>query len=254
MSGIFETHAHFDDHSFDEDRDEVISRVHETVDYVINCCASVRSLSFVPDMCERYDFMYFSAGLHPEEIIGVDMSIIDTVERAAMHPKCVAIGEIGFDYHFDDGESKELQAKWFEEQLILAQKLQKPVIIHSRDATADTIEMLKKYRPRGVMHCFSGSVETMREVIGLGMYIGLGGPVTFKNARHAVEVASAIPLERLLLETDAPYMAPAPFRGKRNDSSLIKYIAEKIAELRGITYEELLQITSDNAKTLFGIK
>ncbi len=254
MPEIFETHAHFDDHAFDEDRDEVLLEVHKTVGHIINCCASVRSLTAVPALSEKYDFMYFSAGLHPEEIIGVDLSVLDEVERVAKHQKCVAIGEIGFDYHFDDGESKELQAKWFEEQLKIAEKLQKPVIIHSRDATADTMEMLKKYRPKGVMHCFSGSVETMREVVGLGMYIGLGGPVTFKNARHAVEVASAIPLDRLLLETDAPYMAPAPFRGKRNDSSLLKYVAEKIADLRGITYDEVLEITEQNAKNLFNIK
>lgn len=254
MPTIFETHAHYDDHAFDNDRDQLLTEVHKTVGYVINCCASVRSLTAVPMLCEKYDFMYFAAGLHPEEIIGVDFSKMDDIKKAAEHPKCVAVGEIGYDYHFDDGESKELQKEWFEKQLILAQELEKPVIIHSRDATKDTLDMLKKYTPKGVMHCFSGSVETMNEVLNLGMYIGLGGPVTFKNARHAVEVASVIPLDRLLLETDAPYMAPAPFRGTRNDSSLIRYIAEKIADLRGISYEQLLQITEENAKTLFKIK
>lgn len=254
MPKIFETHAHFDDPSFDDDRDRVLNEVHKTVGHIINCCASVRSLTAVPALSEKYGFMYFSAGLHPEEITDVDFSVLKQIEEVAKHPKCVAIGEIGFDYHFDDGESKELQKKWFEEQLDIAKRLQKPVIIHSRDATADTLSVLRDHRPNGVMHCFSGSVETMKEVLSLGLYIGLGGPVTFKNARHAVEVASVIPLDRLLLETDAPYMAPAPFRGKRNDSSLIKYVAEKIAELRNLTYDEVLEITEKNAKTLFNIK
>ena len=163
------------------------------------------------------------------------------------------MGEIGLDYHWFVECPKDRQKKVFSAQLELAEELSLPVIIHDREAHADTLEFLQRYRPSGVVHCFSGSVETAREILKLGMYIGLGGAVTFKNARHSVEAAREIPLERLLLETDAPYMAPVPFRGKRNDSSLIAYVAEKIGEIRGIPAEAVLHAAAENTRRLFGI-
>ena len=168
-------------------------------------------------------------------------------------PKIVAVGEIGLDYHWLDACPKDRQQEVFATQLELARELALPVAVHDREAHADTLEFLKKYKPAGVVHCFSGSWETAREILDLGMYIGLGGVVTFKNARHAVEVARNIPLERLVLETDAPYMAPVPYRGKRNDSSLIPLVAEKIGELRGLEAQAVLDITAENAARLFGL-
>ena len=165
----------------------------------------------------------------------------------------VAVGEIGLDYHWLDACPKERQQEVFDQQLELANKVSLPVVVHDREAHADTLAFLRKHRPQGVLHCFSGSWETAKEVLGLGLYIGLGGVVTFKNARHAVEVAQKIPLERLLLETDAPYMAPVPYRGKRNDSSLIAHVAEKIGELRGMDPQEVLDATAENTRRLFGL-
>ena len=165
----------------------------------------------------------------------------------------VALGEIGLDYHYDDMAPKEVQRNLFERQLLLAKRKGLPVLVHDRDAHGDTLDLLRRHRPFGVVHCFSGSVEMMREVVALGMYVGLGGAVTFKNARVPLEVARAVPLERLLLETDAPYMAPVPFRGKRCDSTMIAFTAEKIAELRAVPVQELLDATCENAKRFFGL-
>ncbi|MBQ7522597.1 MAG: TatD family hydrolase, partial [Clostridia bacterium] len=168
------------------------------------------------------------------------------------HKKIVAIGEIGLDYYWDS-VPRDVQKKVFQEQLILAEKLQMPVVIHDRDAHGDTMEILRQYRPKGIMHCFSGSVELCKEIVKLGMSISLGGVVTFKNARHSVEVAKYIPLDRLMLETDAPYLSPVPFRGKRCDSSLIRFTAEKIAEIKAVSLDDLLKITRENAFKMFGI-
>ena len=165
----------------------------------------------------------------------------------------VAVGEIGLDYYWEENASPDVQKRFFEDQLLLAKRLCLPVIIHDREAHGDTMELLQKHKPKGVLHCFSGSIETARQAVKLGLYLGFGGSVTFKNARHPVEVAGAVPLDRLLLETDAPYMAPVPCRGKRNDSSLIRYVAEKIAEIRGISAEQVLNASFENARALFSI-
>ena len=178
---------------------------------------------------------------------------IEEIRGLCRHDKTVAVGEIGLDYYWEENASPDVQKRFFEDQLLLAKRLCLPVIIHDREAHGDTMELLQKHKPKGVLHCFSGSIETARQAVKLGLYLGFGGSVTFKNARHPVEAAGAVPLDRLLLETDAPYMAPVPCRGKRNDSSLIRYVAEKIAEIRGISAEQVLNASFENARALFSI-
>ena len=195
--------------------------------------------------------MYCAVGIHPECITENSLDELDKIKKLANHPKVVAIGEIGLDYYWDI--PKEPQKLIFEKQLELANELDMPVNIHDREAHGDTLELLKKYKPKGILHCFSGSVETAREIVRLGMYIGMGGVITFKNSRKAVEVISDIPVERLVLETDCPYLSPVPFRGKRNHSGMIQYTAEKIAEIKDISVEEVLKITCGNAKKVYNI-
>ena len=192
-------------------------------------------------------------GIHPEDALDLPEDWLGQIQEMLKEPKIVAVGEIGLDYHWLDACPKDRQQEVFAIQLELARELALPVVVHDREAHADTLEFLKKYKPAGVVHCFSGSWETAREILDLGMYIGLGGVVTFKNARHAVEVARNIPLERLVLETDAPYMAPVPYRGKRNDSSLIAFVAEKIGELRGMEAQAVLDVTAENTRRLFNL-
>lgn len=252
---IFDSHAHYDATAFDDDRDLLLASLPDGgVVGVINCADCLDSAARSKVLCERYPFLYMAAGVHPEQAATVDT---DRLEEQLLpylqYGKTVAVGEIGLDYYWEDACPRDKQRAVFETQLQIAQKFDLPVIVHDREAHADTLMLLRKYRPRGVVHCFSGSVETMREIVDLGMYIGLGGVVTFKNARVPVEVAAAVPLDRLLSETDAPYMAPVPFRGKRCDSTLISYAAEKIAQLRGMDTEEVLSITAQNARRLFGI-
>jgi TatD DNase family protein len=195
--------------------------------------------------------MYAAVGFHPENIENMPENYLDSLAKLCEHKKVVAIGETGLDYHWDT--PRDIQKIVFEEQIKLSLDLDMPLVVHDREAHGDTFDYLKKYKPKALVHCFSGSVELMREAVKMGMYISLGGVVTFKNARQSVEVASEIPLDRLLLETDAPYMAPVPFRGKRCDSSMILYSAEKIASLRNIGIQELLDITCENAKRFYGI-
>lgn len=257
MEYIFDSHAHYDDEAFDEDRFELIESLKEKgVCGIINCGCTPESTEATLALSEQFDFVYFASGIHPENISSPeeDKAVFAKIKELAKHKKCVAIGEIGLDYHYEDGAPRERQIEWFEKQLILANELSLPVIVHDRDSHADILELLKKHRPKGVVHCFSGSLEMAQEVLKLGMYIGLGGAVTFKNAKKPVRVAEGIPLDRLLLETDCPYMAPVPFRGKRCDSSLIAFTAEKIAEIRGITADEVLRAGKENAAALFGIE
>ena len=203
------------------------------------------------EYAEKYDFMYAAVGFHPENLENIPDNYLEQLAQLSKHKKVVAIGETGLDYHWDI--PKDLQKRVFEEQIRLSLDLEMPLIVHDREAHGDVYDLLRKYKPNALVHCFSGSVELMREAVRMGMYISLGGVVTFKNARHSLEVASEIPLDRLLLETDAPYMAPVPFRGKRCDSSMIVYAAEKIASLRNMSISELLQITCDNAKRFYNI-
>jgi len=251
LENIFDSHAHYNDHSFREDMDSILSSLPEKgVSGVINCGTDLNTSIISSFLSEQYDFVYFAAGIHPEDCGDKPLSDIRGIKKLLEHKKCVAIGEIGLDYHWPE-PSRETQLIFFEEQLKAAKELDVPVIIHDREAHEATLTLIKKYRPRGVLHCFSGSVETMNEALKLGMYIGLGGAVTFKNAKKAVEVARTVPEDRLLLETDCPYMAPVPFRGKRNDSSLIAYTARFISEIRGTQAQSLINKCTENTKNLF---
>jgi TatD DNase family protein len=252
---IFDSHAHYDASQFDEDRETLLSSLPEKgVQGVINCADCLESAVRSQKLCEQYPFFYMAAGVHPESAALVDETTLEgELSPFLQYEKTVAVGEIGLDYYYEDACPREKQRSVFETQLEIAKKWDKPVIVHDRDAHADTLALLQKHRPRGVVHCFSGSAPMMKELLKLDLYIGLGGVVTFKNARVPVEVAKEIPLDRLLLETDAPYMAPTPFRGKRNDSSLISFVAEKIGEIRGLSADDVLRITSENTRRLFHI-
>lgn len=255
MAQIFDTHAHYDDTAFDADRDMVLAGLPATgVGAVVNAAVDPASARQGIALAEKYAYVYAAAGVHPEEAARATDDWLGAVAQCLRHPKVRAVGEIGLDYHYEDGCPRPIQLEWFRRQLALAVEYGLPVIVHDRDAHADTLELLSEYRPQGVVHCFSGSVEMMRQIVSLGMYIGLGGAVTFKNARRAVEVAEAVPADRLLLETDAPYMAPEPHRGKRCHSGLIADTAARIAAIRGVTTDELLDVTYTNACRLFGIR
>lgn len=253
---IFDSHAHYESEQFDADREELLGSFlpQKGVVGVINMGSDMESLRQTVELCDKYDYFYGAVGIHPECAADLPEDWLEQVEALLSHPKIVAVGEIGLDYHWEDACPREKQKEVFLAQLELAKKHDLPVVIHDREAHGDMMEILRKYKPKGVVHCFSGSVELARETVALGMYIGLGGVVTFKNARHSVEVAKDIPLDRLLTETDAPYMAPVPFRGKRCDSSMIAYDAAKIAEVRGITAGEVLAAGCDNACSLFKIE
>ncbi len=254
-ASIFDSHAHYDDEAFDGDRESLLNELpRQGICRVINCGADLKSSRASVKLAADYPYIYAAVGIHPECAKDAPEDYAGHLESLLAENKVVAVGEIGLDYHFEENAPKEVQKAVFETQIRLAQKHNLPVIVHDRDAHGNTIELLRKLKPAGVVHCFSGSVEMAEEVIRLGMYIGLGGAVTFKNARVPVEVAAAIPLERMLMETDCPYMAPVPFRGKRNDSTLIAYTAAKIAEIRGITIETVLNASRHNAEALFGIK
>ena len=252
-NNIFDSHAHYDDDRFSEDLTELLEGLpSKGISFVVNCGTDINSCRKLAEISEKYDYIYFAAGIHPHEAEDAKEGFIEELRAVAKNPKCVAIGEIGLDYHYDLSP-RDIQKDVFEKQLILAEELDLPVIIHDREAHEDTLNLLKKHTPKGIVHCFSGSAEMAKDIVKLGMHIGLGGAVTFKNAKKPVEVAKYVPLESLVLETDCPYMTPVPFRGKRNDSSLISITADFIAELKGITTQELLDKTHNNAKNIFGI-
>lgn len=253
-SNIFDTHAHYDDSRFDEDRERLILSLEEKgVSHIVNCgCDLSSSLSTVA-LAEKYSFIYAAVGVHAHEAEEATESDIEEIEKLYVNSRVVAVGEIGLDYHYDFSP-RDRQLEIFERQLILANKLDLPVIVHDREAHEDTMNLLKRHKPKGVVHCFSGSAEMAKEIVKLGMYIGIGGAVTFKNAKKPVEVVEYLPLDRLLLETDAPYMTPVPFRGQRCDSAHIAYTAEKIAEIKGIEVQQLFDTCNDNAKSLFNIE
>lgn len=253
-NNIFDSHAHYTDKAFNEDREIMLGSLKESgVCGIINCGADIESSVSSVDLASKYDYIYAACGIHPEEADKTPENYIDILRDLAKNEKCVAIGEIGLDYYWRQ-DTKDLQKELFEKQILLSKELDLPIIVHDREAHGDTMEILKKHRPKGVLHCFSGSPETATEVLKLGMYIGLGGALTFKNARKAVEVAQMLPLDRLLLETDCPYMAPVPMRGKRNNSGYIPFIAEKVAEIKGIDPQSVLDVTTENTKRLFNIK
>ena len=246
LNNIFDSHAHYDDESFNCDRDTLLEELpNRGVCGVVTCGADLEGCRAAVDLAAQYDYIYAAAGIHPECVKDMPANYLELVEDFLSSGKVVAVGEIGLDYHFEDNAPRAMQRQAFADQIALAQKHGLPVIVHDRDAHGDTMDILRRTAP--------SSVEMAREVIRLGMYIGIGGAVTFKNARIPVEVAKFVPLDRLLVETDAPYMTPVPFRGKRCDSSMIAYTAEKIAEIRGIPAQELLDATRANAKRLFRI-
>lgn len=252
-NNIFDTHAHYDDSKFDEDRHELLTSLSDLgVSDVINCGCDLKTSLAAVSLSKSFDFLYAAVGVHPHEAQDTTEDDLIRIKELYNEKKVVAIGEIGLDYHYDFSP-RERQLEIFEKQLILANDLNLPVIIHDREAHEDTLTLLKKYNPKGVVHCFSGSKEMAREIVELGMYIGIGGAVTFKNARKPVEVVEYLPVDKLLLETDAPYMTPVPHRGKRCDSSYIAYTAEKIAEIKKIDVQQLIDICNLNAKNLFGI-
>ena len=250
----FDTHAHYDSSHFDADRHELLASMPGLgVDCIIDPGCDEASSRAALELAERYPFVYAAVGWQPEEWESWTFGSAALLRRLAAHPKCVAIGEIGLDYYWDK-EHKELQYEMFVTQLELALELGKPVIIHDREAHEDCLRITGRYPGlRGVFHCFSGSVEMARELVARGWHLGFDGPITYKNARKALEVLDLCPLERILVETDSPYLTPVPFRGKRNDSGKLRYIVEKIAEIKGRSPEDIAAITSRNARCLFGV-
>ena len=252
---IFDTHAHYDDDSFDEDREAVLSQIKENgVVGILNCASSYESIDKTYNLTIQNDFIYGALGIHPENADefndDVEKEIIELVNK---NKKIIAIGEIGLDYYWEENPSKEIQKEVFRRQMKLAETLNLPVIIHDRDAHGDTLEIIKEFpNVKGIVHCFSGSVEFAVECIKLGYYIGVGGIVTFKNAKKIVEVVKQIPLESILVETDAPYMAPTPNRGKRNKSDYIAYIIEQIAQIKNLNPKEVNLAVNSNFKRLIG--
>lgn len=250
---IFDTHAHYDSEQFNEDREELLCSMEEQgVGTIVNVCASYASCERVTNMVQKYPFMYAAVGIHPDHVGSLNEETFAKMKELFSRDKVIAVGEIGLDYYWDN-ESHDLQKKWFIRQLELAGELDLPVLIHSRDAAADTMEIMKAHAEglNGVIHCYSYSKEMAQEYVKMGFYIGVGGVVTFKNGRKLKETVAEIPLESIVLETDCPYLAPEPYRGKRNHSAYIRYVAETIAEIKGVTYEEVVAQTEENARKMY---
>lgn len=254
LTPIFESHAHYDDKAFDQDREELLSTlVQNGIGTVINVGASLDSTKKAVQLAQTYDFIYAAVGVHPNETAELTEDSIRWMKSLTTDPKVVAIGEIGLDYYWDEPE-RDVQKYWFSRQLQLAHETQLPVIIHSREAAKDTMDIMKAERAQdldGVIHCYSYSTETARDYLNMGYYFGIGGVVTFNNARKLKEAVQYIPIEQILLETDSPYLAPVPNRGKRNSSLNLPYIAQAIADLKEMDVEDVVRITSDNAMRLF---
>lgn len=250
---IFDTHSHYDDEAFNEDREEVLVQISEEgVVGILNCACSKASLETTNKLTLDYNFIYGALGIHPSDANDYDENVKSRIiELVKSNKKIIAIGEIGLDYYWDENPDKEIQKRVFREQMSLAEELGLPVVIHDRDAHKDTLEIMKEFPSViGTVHCFSGSLEFARECVKLGYYIGITGVVTFKNAKKICDVVREIPLERLLVETDCPYMAPHPNRGKRNKSDYIRYIIEKIAEIKEISSKEVNLAVNDNFHNL----
>ena len=251
----FETHAHYDDDLFQEDRHELLEKLQEAgIHIVVNAGADLSSSKLGIELAKQYDFFYAAVGVHPHSVEELKDSDIEVLRQYTQEEKVVAIGEIGLDYYYEHSP-RNIQQKWFEKQIVLARETQLPIIIHSRDAAKDTYDLLYKYAstlPKaGVIHCYSGSLEMARQYVEMGFYLGIGGVVTFKNAKKLMEVVKDIPLNSLVLETDAPYLTPVPHRGKRNDSTMLPYIAQAIAEIKQISLEEVVRQTRENGINLF---
>lgn len=253
---LFDTHAHLNADQYKEDLNEVMERAKEAgVSNIVVVGFDTLTIKRAMELAEAHDYIYACVGWHPVDAIDMTDDDLKWIEELASHPKVVAIGEMGLDYHWDKSPH-DIQKEVFRKQIRLAQKVKLPIVIHNRDATADIVEILREEGAAevgGIMHCFSGSVEIAKECLDMNFYISLGGPVTFKNAKKPKEVALEIPLDKLLIETDCPYLTPHPYRGQRNEPSYVKLVAEQIAEIKGVTFEEIARATSDNAKKLFGI-
>lgn len=251
---IFESHAHYDDPKFYQDREAIFKEFPDAgIQYVINIGADMRSSRISIELAKKYAFVYAAVGVHPHDVKDMKEEDLETLLHYTAYDKVVAIGEIGLDYHYDYSP-RSIQKLWFREQLRLAKELELPVIIHSREAAQDTYDLIMETElglRKGVIHCYSGSVEMAKDYVKHGFYIGVGGVVTFPKAQTIKDVVKAIPLERILIETDAPYLAPVPHRGQRNDSRYLKHIIEAIAEIKGVTPEEVEQVTYENGKQLF---
>lgn len=254
MSGIFDTHAHFDDEWFNEDRDTLLSSFSDNgVELVMNCATNPETIKSTLNLAHRYDFIYAAVGFHPEDLNPLSLEQLEMVKELAVKDKKVkAIGEIGLDYYWKEVPHAK-QIEFFEAQILLAKELDLPIIVHDREAHEDTYRLLLKHKPKGVLHCYSGSAESVKPLLDIGMYIGFGGALTFKNNKKGVKACEAVPIDKLLLETDAPYMAPVPCRGKRNDSTLIRFVAEKVAEIKEVSAENVIDICNKNGRELFRI-
>lgn len=254
---IFDTHAHYDDEAFDEDREEFLSSLQgQGICHVVNVGASLSSCRQTLALVKQYDFMYGAIGVHPSDSAELTEESLTWLKLAAQKPKIVAVGEIGLDYYWDEPE-RSIQKKWFCRQLELARELKLPVIIHSREAAQDTLEIMKEHHAEaigGVVHCYSYSLELAKEYEKMGFFFGIGGVVTFNNAKKLQEVVEYLPLERIVLETDCPYLTPVPNRGKRNSSLNLRYVAERIAEIKNIGYEEVTEVTYQNAARLYRLE
>ena len=254
---IFETHAHYDDEKFDQDRVELLSHLlrENNIGNIVNIGASFRGCKDSLKLAEEYDNVYAALGIHPEEMDDMTQENLDWIKANSSNPKVVAIGEIGLDYYWvKDEEGRAKQREWFDRQLEIAKEVNLPVVIHSRDAAEDTLNTIMRYNTqenKGIVHCYSYSKEIALEYVKMGWYIGVGGVITFKNGKKLVETVKAIPLESIVLETDCPYMAPEPHRGSRNSSIYLSYVAEKIAELKGVTVEEVERVTYENALRIY---
>ena len=253
---IFDTHAHYDDDAFDEDRDELLNSLKEQgVGRVINVGASITSTKRTIELMNQYPFVYGILGVHPcdtEELTEADM---DWLKEQFQNPKAVAVGEIGLDYYWDE-PGRDVQQKWFERQLALAREVNKPVCIHSRDAANDTLSIMRNAHAEelgGVIHCFSYGKEMAREFLNMDFYFGIGGVLTFNNGKKLKEAAAYIPMDKILLETDCPYLAPVPYRGKRNNSSYLSYVVQVLAQIKGLSEDEVIRITRENGEKLFGV-
>ena len=253
---LFDTHAHYDAEQFDADRDEVLASLPENgVALVVNPGCDIPTSRKALELAKRYDHVYAAVGYHPENCAPYKEQELDILRELASHEKVVAIGEIGLDYYWEENPPKELQQEVFRAQMALARELSLPVIVHDREAHADSLAIIREFpEVKGVFHCFSGSAEMAKELIKLGWMISFTGVLTYKNARKAVEAAEAVPIEAIMIETDAPYMAPVPHRGKRCDSSLVRHTCERLAEIKGLSAEECARITLENGKRFFRIE
>lgn len=253
---IFDSHAHYDDEKFDIDRESLLSNMKEEgIGTIVNIGSSMESLEFTLKLIEQYDFIYGAMGIHPCNTDELNEENFQFIKEKLSHPKIKAVGEIGLDYYWDDPDRK-IQKEWFVRQLALAKEINMPVVIHSREAAADTLSIMQQKEFQGlegVIHCFSYAKEMAREYLNMGYSFGIGGVVTFNNAKKLKEVVEYLPIEKILLETDCPYLSPVPFRGKRNSSAYLKYVVSEISKIKGISEEEVIRITEENGKRLYQI-